>query len=166
MFVVNFKLDFKKILVVCVLIALLAAAIIESGSIKTSSVSSKGEEKYDYVMNEENYTKTLKDIHENIDMNLGKTIKISGFVFKMPDFKEDYFVCGRNTIVNNEDTVAGFLCQSKEATKLKDNEWVEITGVIIKGDYNGSMPIIKVGNIKKIEAPSNTFVENVEKEES
>lgn len=162
MFVVNFKLDLKKILVVCVLIAILAAAIIESGNIKTSSVNANSDENYDYVMTEKNYTKTLKEIHENIDMNLGKSIKISGFVFKMPDFKEDFFVCGRNTIVNNEDTIAGFLCQSKEARNLKDNEWIEITGIIIKGDYNGSMPIIKVGSMNKIDTPYNTFVENVE----
>lgn len=161
MFVVNLKLDFKKILIVCVLVALLAAAIIESGSIKTSSVNSNSDGgSYDYVMDEKNYTKILKDIHENIDMNLGKSVKISGFVFKMPDFKKDYFVCGRNTIVNNEDTIAGFLCQSEDAKTLNDNDWIEITGVIIKGDYNGSMPIIKVGSIKKIDAPSNTFVEN------
>ncbi|MEG2348305.1 MAG: hypothetical protein RSB67_01480 [Clostridia bacterium] len=161
MFVVNFKLNVKKILIVCVLIALLAAAIIESGSIKTSSVNTKNSDNYDYVMNDENFTKVLKDIHENIDMNLGKTIKISGFIFKMPDFKDSYFVCGRNTIVNNEDTVAGFLCQSTELNKFKENEWIELSGVIIKGEYNGNMPIIKVGNIKKINTPSNTFIKNI-----
>lgn len=162
MFVLNFKLDFKKILLACFVIALLVVTIIEFGSNnQTTNVASKNDGKYDYVFTDENFTKTLKDIHTNIDANIGKTVKITGFVFKMPDFKENYFVCGRNTISNNEDTIAGFLCEYKNANKLIENEWVEITGVIIKGEYNETMPVIKIGNIKKITAPANTFVENV-----
>lgn len=161
MFVVNFKLDFKKILLVCFILALLVVTIVEFGTNpETSNVASKTGN-YDYIFTDENFTKTLKDIHNNIDSNIGKTVKINGFVFKMPDFKENYFVCGRNTISNNEDTIAGFLCEYKDTKKIIENEWVEITGVIIKGEYNETMPVIKVGNIKKITAPANTFVENV-----
>lgn len=158
MFVVNFKLDFKKIFFACILIAAIIATIIEFGSGNDSISTSKKEENYDYILTEENFTSTLKTIHESIDENLGKTVKISGFVFKMPDFKDGYFVCGRNTVIENENNVAGFLCNYTDSSKLVDNEWVEITGVIIKGEYNGVMPIIKVGNINKITAPANTFV--------
>lgn len=162
MFVVNFKLDFKKILLLCFILALIVVTIIEFGTTsKTTDVASKTSKNYDYTFTDENYTQNLKQIHSNIDANLGKTVKISGFVFKMPDFKDGYFVCGRNTTANNEDTVAGFLCDYKGSSKLIENEWVEITGVIIKGEYNGTMPVIKVGNIKKITAPANTFVKNV-----
>lgn len=160
MFILNFKLDYKKILLMCFIIALLIVTIIEFGGNKTTNVASKNLNKYDYEFTDENYMNFLKEIHTNIDSNIGKTVKISGFIFKMPDFKEDYFVCGRNTISNNEDTVAGFLCEYKDSKKLIENEWVEITGVIIKGEYNETMPVIKVGNIKKITAPANTFVEN------
>ena len=128
---------------------------------KTTNVASQNLNKYDFEFTDENYTKILKDIHSNINSNIGKTVKISGFVFKMPDFKETYFVCGRNTISNNEDTIAGFLCEYKDSSKLIENEWVEITGVIIKGEYNETVPVIKVGNIKKITAPANTFVKNI-----
>lgn len=162
MFVLNFKLDIKKILLVCFILTLLVVTIIEFGKTpETSNVSSKKIENYDYVFTEENFTQNLKNIHDNIDANIGKTIKISGFIFKMPDFNENYFVCARNTISNNEDTVAGFLCEYTEAKSLLENEWVEVTGVIIKGEYNGSMPVIKIGNLKKIVAPANSFVENV-----
>lgn len=162
MFIVNFKLDFKKILFVCFLLSLIIITIVEFGiNSDTANVASKNDGKYDYIFTEENFTKNLKDIHTNIDSNIGKTVKISGFVFKMPDFKENYFVCGRNTISNNEDTIAGFLCDYKNATNLLDNEWIEITGVITKGEYNETIPILKVGNIKKITAPANTFVKNI-----
>ena len=159
MFVVNFKLDFKKILIGSIVIALFVATIMEFGT-KTSSVNSNISN-YDFDLNDENYTSILKTIHENIDENLGKTIHLSGFVYRMPDFKENYLVCGRNTISNNEDKVAGILCDYSEAKSIIDNEWVEITGVIIKGNYNGDMPIIKVGSLKKITAPANTFVKNI-----
>jgi len=161
MFVVNFKLDFKKILFACVVIAAIVATIVEFGTNKTSIVSSNKDNNYDYTFDEANYTKYLKQIHENIDANVNKTVKITGFVFKMPDFKEDFFVCGRSTMSNGEETVAGILCKYDESTKLNDNEWIEITGIITKGEYNGTMPILKVGTITKITAPANTYVDNV-----
>ncbi len=161
MFVVNFKLDIKKILIACVIIALFVATIMEFGTKTSSSSVNSNISNYDYDLTDENYTECLKNIHENIEENLGKTIHLTGFVFRMPDFKENYIVCGRNTILNNEDKVAGILCDYSDAKNLVDNEWIEVTGVITKGNYNGDMPILKVGNIKKITAPANTFVKNI-----
>jgi uncharacterized membrane protein YcgQ (UPF0703/DUF1980 family) len=164
MFVINFKLDFKKVLIVCIFLALIIATIIEFGTSNVSSIPSnnKTDTTYDFALDEKNFTEILKQVHENIDANLNKTVKLSGFVFKMPDFKENYFVCGRNTILKGENAVAGFLCQSDQAKTLNDNEWVEITGVIVKGEYNTAMPVVNVGTLKKITAPANTFVENSE----
>lgn len=161
MFVLNFKLDFKKLFFTCVLIAAIIATIIEFGNNKTSIVSSNKDNNYDYSFTDENYTKYLKDIHENIDANINKSVKITGFVFKMPDFKDTYFVCGRNTIQDRENKVAGLLCKYDDSTKLVENEWVEVTGIIQKGEYNGQVPILNVGNITKITAPANTYVENI-----
>ncbi len=161
MFVVNFKLDYKKILIACVVIALFVATIMEFGTkTKTSSVNSNISN-YDFDLNEENYTELLKSIHENIDLCIGKTIHLTGFVFRMPDFKDNYIVCGRNTISNSEDKVAGILCDYSDAKSLIDSEWIEITGVIAKGEYNGQMPIVKIGKLTKVTAPANTFVDNV-----
>lgn len=165
MFVINFKLDYKKILFACIIIAAVVATIVEFSTNKTSIVSSNKDNNYDYIFTEENYTKYLKEIHENIDANLNKSVKISGFVFKMPDFKDKYFVCGRNTISEKEAYVAGMVCKYDGSDKLIDNEWVEITGIISKAEYNGVMPILNVGNITKITAPANTYV-NIEENKS
>ncbi len=165
MFVVNFKLDYKKILIACVVIALFVATIMEFGTkTKTSSVNSNLEN-YDFDLTESNYTELLKNIHDNIDTSIGKTIHLVGFVFRMPDFKENYIVCGRNTISNNEDKIAGILCDYADAKSLVDSEWIEITGVITKGEYNGQMPIVKVGKLTKVTAPANTFVDNILEEQ-
>lgn len=160
MFVVNFKLDFKKIVIFCVVVALFIATIIEFGTGENVNTVNSNISNYDFDFNDENYISNLKTIHENIDENLGKTVHLTGFVYKMDDFKENYIVCGRNTIADSEDKVAGILCDYKDANKLNENEWIEITGVISKGEYNGIMPIIKIGTIKKITAPANTFVNN------
>ena len=61
-------------------------------------------------------------------------------------------------ILNNEERVVGFLCEYEKAKELLENEWIEITGTIIKGYYITDMPVIKVESIKKITAPANTYV--------
>ena len=159
MFVVNFKLDFKKIFFACIAIAAIIATLIEFGSNNLSISTSKNQENYDYILTEENYTEILKQVHENIDENLGKTVKMSGFIFKMPDFKDGYFVCGRNTVIDNENQVAGFLCNHAQSSKFVDNEWIEITGTFVKGFYSCDMPVIKVETCTKISAPANSFVD-------
>ena len=115
-------------------------------------------EDFDYTITEANFTNMLKKIHENIEDNIGKSVKISGFVFTMPDFKDNYFVCGRNMILSGNEKVVGFLCSYEKAYELLESQWVEITGIIEKGFYQTDMPIIKVKTINKITAPENTFV--------
>lgn len=154
MFVMNFKLNTKKILILCVIIAVIISAVIEGVSIYNNSKNA-----IDYEVTENNFTSVLKNIHENIDKNIGKTIKVSGFIFTMPDFKENYFVCGRNMIMYDEAKVVGFLCEYDKLDELVEPEWVEISGVFVKGYYMCDMPVIHVKTLKKIAAPVNTFVE-------
>lgn len=160
MFVYNIKFNIKKILITIGIIAVIIAISLELGlfSNNDKNVDIYDDTTFDYVINESNFTNMLKSIHENIDDNIGKTVKISGFVFTMPDFKENYFVCGRNMILSGNEKVVGFLCNYKEAYNLLESEWVEVTGKIEKGFYQTDMPIIKVETLNKITAPENTFV--------
>ena len=154
MYICNLKLNSKKVLFVCLAIAIVIALSIEIVSlIKNSSNNS-----YDYVLDSNNYTNVLKSVHNNIEQNVGKTIKLSGFIFTLPDFKDGYFVCGRNMMLNSDEKVVGFLCTFDNMTNFSDAEWVEITGTIEKGYYMADMPVIRVDTINKITAPANTFV--------
>ena len=54
--------------------------------------------------------------------------------------------------------VVGFLCEYNKAKEFSDNSWVEITGEIIKGDYHGDMPIIKITEIKNTNKPNDELV--------
>ncbi len=160
MFVWNIKLNFKKLLFICIIIAVVIAVFIELNNMESLDVENKEikAEKYDYVLSDSHFATILKSIHDNINKNVGKTIKMSGFVFRMPDFKDNNFVCGRNMIVAGEDKVVGFLCDYKLAKDFKDDEWVEITGTIVLGTYIDSVPVIKIKEIKKIPPLSNTYV--------
>ena len=153
MFVFNLKLNMKKILIISAIIIIVVALAFE-----ISNMVNANSNYTDYALNEENFTEVLQAVHENIDGNIGKTIKLSGFVFRLPDFKSNYFVCGRNMLLDEDEKVVGFLCTYNGDLELADAEWVEITGTIIKGYYTTDMPVIEVTSINKITAPSNTFV--------
>jgi len=161
MFVCNVKVSIKKIMIILAIIVIAIAISLElglfdAGGNKKVNIYS---EKFDFTITENNFTNMLKNIHENIDDNIGKTVSISGFVFTMPDFKDNYFVCGRNMILSGNEKVVGFLCNYEKASDLLESEWVEVTGTIEKGFYQTDMPVIKVKTLKKITAPENTFVE-------
>ena len=51
-----------------------------------------------------------------------------------------------------------FFCEYDKAKEFENGTWVEITGEITNGDYHGDMPIIKVTEIKKVDAPNEEFV--------
>ncbi len=155
MYIKNVKLNTKKILIVCLVIAIAVALVLELGGNSSTPLPSQT---YDFELNEENFTTILKQAHNNIDGCVGKSIKCSGFVFTLYDFKENNFVCGRNMMLDGEEKVVGFLCEYNGDLDIVNGEWIEITGSIIKGYYMGDMPVIKVDKIKKIPAPANTYV--------
>lgn len=154
MFVCNLKLNVKKILIIVAVVIVAIALFLEI----TTMLKNKSNNNFDYVLDTENFTEVLKTVHDNIDANVGKTVKLSGFVFRLPDFRANYFVCGRNMLLDDDEKVVGFLCTYNSDLELADNEWVEITGTIIKGYYTTDMPVIEVTSINKITAPTNTFV--------
>jgi len=154
MFVCNMKLNVKKLFIISAVIVVAIALFFEITSMFKNNTSGS----FEYVLNENNFTEVLKSVHDNIDENVGKKIKLSGFVFRLPDFKSNYFVCGRNMLLGDEEKVVGFLCTYNQDIELTDGEWIEVTGTIIKGYYTTDMPVIEIKSINKITAPTNTFV--------
>ena len=158
MFVLNIRMDYKKIIIICVICAVLLAGMIELFSKRDYIEVNSDIDNFDYTITEENFVSTLSYLHENIDKNIGKRIKVSGFVYTLPDFNDDFFICGRYTVDENETKVAGYMCNFDKSVSLEENEWIEIEGNIIKGNYNGEIPVIKVDKITKIIAPANMYV--------
>lgn len=158
MFVLNIKLNFKKILLICVALGILLASFVELTS-NYSYIATSSSATIDFDVTSDNYISTLEFLHQNIEENIGKTIKVSGFVYTIPELDKNFLVCGRYTIDNNETKIAGFICEYEAKDKLCENEWIEITGKICKGNYNGDIPLIQVEKLEKIIAPANTYVE-------
>lgn len=153
MYICNLKLDIKKILITVIILTIVIALFVEISSML------KTRQTFDYELNENNFTEILQTVHNNIDENIGKTVKLSGFIFKLPDFEDSYFVCGRNMLLDSDEKVVGFLCTYDEDISLAENEWIEIEGEFVKGYYVSDMPVIKVNKLTKIPAPANTYVE-------
>jgi uncharacterized repeat protein (TIGR03943 family) len=107
-----------------------------------------------------NYTSILKDSYENVDKYVGKKIKFSGFVYRLFDFKDNQFVLAREMIIdnNNHAVVVGFLSECDDIRNFKTGSWVEVEGVIEKGNYHGNIPIIKIKSIKETTVPSDEYV--------
>lgn len=157
MFVLNIKMDYKKILLFCLICGGIIAYIVEFG-LNNNIVKTGSNASIDYEITDENFVSTLKMIHENIDENVGKTIKVTGFVYTLPDFNKNFYVCGRYLEDENTTKVAGYLFKYDGDLTLTENEWIEITGKIINGEYNGKVPVIEVEKIEKVTAPANTYV--------
>lgn len=158
MYIINVKLNLKKVLFIFIITTIIACSIIKLCFKDNNLFAKSNEEKIDYMVNEKNYIEILEKINNSIDENIGKSITLSGFVYKPQDLNEDFFICGRYTVDDNETKIAGFICNYVSELKLIENEWVEIKGSIIKGEYNGNVPVIKVDVVKKIVPPANTYI--------
>lgn len=175
MFIFNLKLNgkflakfFITILLIIVLIFLgISIYKIYSNSFKVSD-NIDSNEKIMYLT-AENYTDILKTIHEDIDTYIGRKICFTGYVYRLSDFKDTEFVLARDMLIssNNQSLIVGFLCDYKKTKDFKNGTWVEIYGKIVKGNYHGDIPVIKISEIKEIEMPkddiycyppSNTYI--------
>lgn len=107
----------------------------------------------------ENYTNILKEVHDDIDTYVGQKISFSGYVYRLNGFSEDQFVLARDMDIGNKQTlIVGFLCSYENAKEFSTYTWVNITGEITKGYYNGDMPIIKITSIEEVQIPENPNV--------
>ena len=126
----------------------------------TFSINDRMETPNVVQLNTTNYTNTLKTVHENLNSYVGQTINVSGYIYRLYDFKDTEFVIARDMVVSSDfkTLVVGFLCNYKNLSDFDENTWVNITGKITKGNYHGEIPVIEITKIEKIEKPSDEYV--------
>lgn len=163
MFICNFKVDSKKIWkVTLVILIILIVSLLILASLKifnpTNNISAQNSGIIEITSEE--YTNFLKISHENINSYNGKTVKVVGYVYKLPNFSSNEFVIARTMVFddNSAAVVVGMLCECNEAEKYSSGTWLEVTGTIKKGNYNGEIPILEISNIKTTKAPKDEFV--------
>ena len=110
----------------------------------------------------DNYTNILKTVHDDPDSYIGMKISLTGYIYRVIDFKDEQFVIARDMFINESKTqsvVVGFLCEYKDAKNFLNGTWVNITGTIEMGKYhNEQIPFIKVTNIEETNQPEDSYV--------
>ena len=168
MFIYNIKINGSKtfryffigiVLLVVIIVGIVSFKIFH-GAANNSETSSCIPQNNISKITASNYTNILKSVHDNIDDYVGVKINFTGYVYRMIDFNENQFVLARNMVISSDlqTVVVGFLCECEESKNFKDNDWIEITGTVTKGDYHGDMPIIKVTEIKNSTKPNEELV--------
>lgn len=169
MFICNVKLNKKLIFKVSLIVMIIIAIII--GFLGILKVFDKMENQELSLVDDsipssevaqilpQNYTNILKSVHENLDTYIGQKIAFSGYIYRLQGFSEDQFVLARDMdIGNNQTLVVGFLSSSEQAKDFPSYTWVNVTGEITKGYYNGEIPILKITSIEKASKPENATV--------
>jgi len=106
------------------------------------------------------YTNTLKAVHDDLNTYLGKEITFTGYIYKIDYLQKNQFVLARNMIINNasQTVIVGFLCEYNQISEFENLAWVKITGTIEKGFLDGEIPILKITHIENTSKPSDEFV--------
>lgn len=165
MFVYNFKLNGKKsakiilFIIAIIIIGIIAFSVFTIFKAGATSNENQDENNVLNITND-NYTLFLKSAHENIDEYVNKTVNITGYIYRMPGFDNNQFVLSRTMILNssNSAVVVGILSEYDNAEEYKDGDWINVTGTIIKGNYKGEMPILKITKLEECDAPEDEFV--------
>lgn len=167
MFIYNFKFDKRKIKKYTIILGFILASIIIIflcyRAFKNTYIFKVDDEINSKDVNEitsENYTNVLKSVHDDLETYTGQKVKITGFIYRVFDFNSNQFVIARNMIISSDfqAVVVGFLCESNEACNYSDGQWIEIEGEIIKGNYHGEVPVIKVNKIIPVNIPEDMYV--------
>ena len=96
------------------------------------------------------------DAMEHPDRYVGKNITYTGMVMRPGDFPAGYFVPGRMamTCCANDMSFLGYACRYKDASKLRERQWVNVTANIKKeefGPYDG--PGVILDAVEVVPAP-------------
>lgn len=109
----------------------------------------------------------LVDTNEDLDRMLGEEVELIGFVFRDSDFTETRFVVSRLLITccAADAQVVGLLCEWNESSKLEDDEWIKVSGIIesttLYNEYlerDEILPLIKVTKLERIETCEDPYI--------
>ena len=168
MIICNISFNKKAIFKTCLVIMFVIAISLGVIAIRNFLVSMKNSKNliYDTIpsskiatIKPENYTNILKAVHENLDTYIGQKISFSGYIYRLSGFAENQFVLARDMDIGNKQTlIVGFLCSYDKANEFENYTWVTVTGEIIKGNYNGEIPLLNILSIEKTNRPENSNV--------
>ncbi|TCO68275.1 TIGR03943 family putative permease subunit [Marinisporobacter balticus] len=115
----------------------------------------------------EKFRDTLENVYVNLDSMMGEEVELSGFIYRELDFSTNRFVISRllMSCCAADAQVTGLLCEWDEGSKLQDNVWIKVTGIIDSTThYNKytekeeTIPLIKVIKVESIKPPKDQYI--------
>ncbi|ANE48128.1 hypothetical protein SY83_19610 [Paenibacillus swuensis] len=110
---------------------------------------------------DELYIETLTTLDMFRKPFLGKTISITGFIYRAEGMKANEFAVSRFSVecCSADAAPYGMLADFPKASVLKDNEWVQVEGKLSESKL-GEERILKINvtNIRRITAPASPYV--------
>ncbi|MCR5399095.1 MAG: GTPase [Lachnospiraceae bacterium] len=115
------------------------------------------------VLDDEGFVVMCMDSLERYEVYEGKEVQFTACAYSMKDGGDFEFIAGRQvmTCCEADMSFAGLICGYHKAYKLKNREWVEITGVIkVRFDelMQRDIPVCRVTGLKKVSAPENEVI--------
>lgn len=104
------------------------------------------------------YAVWYRDMAEDTQKYVGKTLKFKGIVGRDSRLGEKAFIFGRHVMTCCADDVEfqGLVCKTKEPSDLKSRQWAIITAKLIIGEhkaYGGEGPLLIAKEILKAQKP-------------
>ena len=169
MFVWNIKFNLKFVLKIIFIIAIIILLgififsgfkIVKEGINSNQTVSDTLNLPSVSNIDSANFTNVLKAVHDNLNRYIGQKISFTGYVYRVSDLNPNEFIVARDMVINsnNQALIVGFLCTSKNVDSFKDDTWVNVTGIIKKGDYHGEIPIVEVLESTDVTKPEDALV--------
>lgn len=113
------------------------------------------------VVNDNNFLSSISDITNNYKKYQGKSIEISGFIYKNSMLENNQFVIARMLMVccAADASPVGLLVSCNESEFLEERGWYTVSGVISSGTYNGKeIAVISAKSLRRIETPVEQYV--------
>ncbi|GGF96657.1 TIGR03943 family protein [Paenibacillus abyssi] len=132
--------------------------------IYTESYAKNGKKLYlqDVIkVEEKQFIETLTTIDLYREQYIGKTIELSGFVYREEKMSEQQFVVSRFAMncCSADSLPYGLMISSPEAIHFDNDTWLQVRGTIMIGTYNGNeIIIVKAQKLEQIAAPDSPYV--------
>ena len=115
------------------------------------------------TLDDSSYGIWYMDVMDHIERYAGKTIEFVAMVMKPKNFEKDAFVPGRMAMTCCAEDMAflGYVCKYEGADKLKDRDWVKVSGELKKEfrkDYKGEGPVIYAKKVEPTQRPANEVI--------
>lgn len=113
------------------------------------------------IVKDEIFMEILTAIDLFLDSFVGKTVEISGFVYREPNMTQNQFVVGRFAMdcCSADALPYGVLVEDTNAVNYPNDSWIKVRGQIDTTTYNGNkIMVFKPEAIQSIEAPESPYI--------